>query len=473
MNIALDGQGTKHAQLTRALRAGITAGLYEQGERLPASRDFALQLGLSRNTVRTAFAQLQDEGLIQSRSGAGSVVAHRVHRMATTKSNAKAPAGSRFAARLRGIDDFSITRRASGLRYNLQYGESVLDPVALTAWRSALSKAAQLTPTSYPHPQGLEPLRQAISHFLRRHRSLSCTPDDILIVNGTQQAMALCAQVLIDEGGVVALEDPHYFAARHLFQAHGARLVYAPVDEQGLVLTGLKRHAPRLVMVTPSNQFPGGGRMSVARRLQLLEFSHAKQTWIFEDDYDSEFCFDRDRVPALRAMDAERVIYAGSFSKVIFPSLRLGYMVMPTALKSNFVRAKRVADLGSPAIEQAAMARYMDSGAFERHLRRNVKLVGERRATILDGLRKLDVFDIQDSKAGMHLVAWMPRHSRDDLDRLISDAQRCGLGLYPIQPHYHRSPAVPGLLVGYAGLSPKQIEQALGVLTTCLARLAG
>ncbi len=132
MNIALDGQGTKHAQLTRALRAGITAGLYEQGERLPASRDFALQLGLSRNTVRTAFAQLQDEGLIQSRSGAGSVVAHRVHRMATTKSNAKAPAGSRFAARLRGIDDFSITRRASGLRYNLQYGESVLDPVALT-----------------------------------------------------------------------------------------------------------------------------------------------------------------------------------------------------------------------------------------------------------------------------------------------------------------------------------------------------
>jgi GntR family transcriptional regulator / MocR family aminotransferase len=476
MFLDLDGEGPLYRQLTRALKAAVLDGRIGAGARLPATRELALELNLSRNTVRVAYEQLMAEGFFQGKVGSGSYVAQTPVAALPQKPSKLVGPQSRYAQRLRSIQDVFMGRLHRGLRFNLQYGEPIHDLTAISAWRRELSYAALHTSPNYPMTQGVPALREAVCDYLLRRRGMSCAPEDVLIVSGTQQAMALTAQVLIDAGDKVGIEDPHYFSARHVLHAYGARLVLLPTDEDGLVCKDLAKHKPKLVFVSPAHQFPGGSLMSMPRRIELLRYADKNKAWIFEDDYDSEFRYGSQPMPALSALDgAGRVIYAGSFSKVMFPSLRLGYMVMPPALRDDFVRAKRLSDLGSPAIEQVAMARYVSSGRFERHLRRVVQIARSRRKALLDGLERVGQghFSVQDSRAGMHLVAWLPYMNHAQCDRLIVYASERGLGLHPIAPHYKKPPRTPGLLLGYAALSVTEIEAAMRVLKECIKEVVG
>jgi GntR family transcriptional regulator / MocR family aminotransferase len=300
-----------------------------------------------------------------------------------------------------------------------------------------------------------------------------CDSDDVIVVHGTQQALTLLARVLVDEGDEVVVEDPCYPMITQALEAHGARLVPVPIDAEGIDCAALPDRGPRFVFVTPSHQFPGAVTMSLARRHALLEYAERHGSWIVEDDYDGEFRYDPHPVPALRSLDAgDRVAYVGTFSKVLFPALRLGYLIAPRALRDDLVIAKRLDDLGCAAIEQLAMARFMASGGFDRHLRKASAELRRRRQALLEGLaRHAPSLQVPQSVAGMHIVAWLPGWTDARLDRLIAHALERGLGLHRIGPHCFRPPPWPGVLLGFAGLSVAQLRSATALLGRCLAEL--
>jgi GntR family transcriptional regulator/MocR family aminotransferase len=384
---------------------------------------------------------------------------------------ARLPPQSRFAERLRTLEALSLAARGRKLRFDLQYGEPLLNPALLDRWRAELSQAALRTDIGYAPVQGLEALRRAVSDYLARRRGVLADPQDVLIVSGTQQALSLSAQLLLDDGACAAIEEPHYQLADRALRAYGARVLACPTDAEGLQVDALPQPAPRLIYTTPSHQFPGGAVLSQRRRSALLEYASEHQCWIFEDDYDAEFRYASRPIPALRSMDThDRVIYSGSFSKSLFPALRLGYVVCPRGLRDDFVRAKRITDLGCGAIEQAAVASLIESGRFEIHLRKATLELKRRRGALLDGLKRHAGEHVQvlDSQAGMHAVGWLPRFSYAQLEQLVELALARGLGLHPIHTCYAVKPAIPGLLFGYAGLSVSQLQTATRLLKSCL-----
>ena len=467
MYLDLDGSGPLHGQLTRALKSAMCSGSVHAGSRLPPSRLLARELGISRNTVLAAYQQLQAEGFLDGRTGSGSFVAPLPQSL---RKRADAPESAQpqsdYSRRARAFHDHASIPGLPipGVRHAFQYGVPITHPALTTAWAKALSQAAQYTSPFYPMTRGLPALREAVCDYLVRRRGISAAPEDVLIVSGTQQAAALTARVLLDPGETAAIEEPHYFALRTGLLVHGAQLHPVPVDEEGLRCDQLPHPAAKLVCVTPSHQFPSGAAMSLPRRHALLDYARIHGAWIFEDDYDGEFRYDGKPVPALRSLDdGGRVVYVGSFSKAVFPSLRMGYLLMPPSLREDFIAAKWVDDFGNPAIEQAAMARFMASGAFERHLRRTALTLRLRRETLLKGLRACGRgrLQIADSHAGMHLVVWLRNAAPAQGDALIAHARGLGLGLYPIAPFYLNPPPRAGLLMGFAGLSPLEIEQAL------------
>ncbi len=476
MHVELLGTGTLQSRLTRGLKAALLEGRWPAGARLPSTRQLARELALSRNTVQAAYDQLRAEGFIAARPGSGHVVRElglRPRRRAEPPPAVTAPP-TRFAARLRALPTAPL-RRGEGLRYDLQVGEPVTDPSLATAWRRALARAALYTPPGYPMAQGLPALREAICGHLGRRRGLVCDPADVHIVSGTQQAVSLAARVLLEEGDRVGLEDPHYFGTRHALQAHGARIVWLPVDPDGLVTQALPRRAPRLLCVTPSHQFPSGALLSPRRRIELLRYAQAHGTWVLEDDYDGEFRYDARPLASLRAMDAhDRVLYVGSFSKLLFPGLRLAYMVLPKALQHDFVLAKRWSDLGCPAIEQAALAGFIADGGFERHLRRAAMHLRARRTAFVRALQRHagPHLAVQAPAAGMHLVGWLPSFDAAACERLVSLARSHGVGVVSLAACHAKPPHAQGLLLGFAALSPKQLEAAARVLGACAHEVA-
>lgn len=477
MYLELDGNGPLYGQLTRALKGAVLGGRVGAGARLPATRVLARELDLSRNTVLAAYEQLHAEGFLVGKIGSGSFVAEiappRAER-AIARSVASGPV-ARYAKRAREIYDRIIPgRQHKGLRYNLQYGMPLTNPVLASAWRRALAHAAAHAEMDYPDPQGLPVLRAQVCDYLARRRGIVAAAEDVMIVAGTQQAFAFAADVLLDADDGLVLEDPHYRGARQLFQAHGARVTAAPVDDDGLVVAKLPARPPRLIAVTPSHQFPSGAVMSLARRLDLLDYAARRRCWIIEDDYDGEFRYDAHPLAALKSLDRHaRVIYIGSFSKTLFPSLRLGYMVLPPGLRQAFVAAKWFCDRGCPAIDQAALAQFMADGGFERHLRDASRTLKQRRHAMLEGLRRHagSAVRVADSHAGMHLVAWLDGFSGEKCERLIALAAERGLGLYSIAPYYLGKPDRQGLLLGYASLPPADIEAAMRLFGRCLSDL--
>ena len=480
MHLQLDGLGPLHGQLTRALRAAMIDGRLGSGSRLPPTRVLAREFGLARNTVLSAYDQLRAEGFISGRVGSGSYVATPLSAQQASQTTLQEdPAAIGLSARARRARRFHDHdnipgRTIPGMRHAFQYGVPLVNPALTTAWARALSHAARYTPPDYPRTQGLPALREAVCDYLARHRGIQATPEDVLVVAGTQQALSLTARVLLDAGDLAAIEEPHYSAIRTILQVHGARVRAVPVDDEGLCCGVLEDAPPRLCCVTPSHQFPAGAVMSLPRRMALLEHAERHGSWIFEDDYDGEFRYDSRPLAALRSLDGQgRVVYVGTFSKALFPALRLGYLLMPRALRRDFIAAKWLEDFGSPAIEQAALAGFMADGGFERHLRRASRALEARRAALLGGLRDCSRgrLEIVDSRAGMHLVAWLRGRSRAEGDALVALARARGLGLYSIAPYYLEPPDRAGLLMGYAGLSPLEIADALVVFSECLDAL--
>ncbi|HEX7917509.1 PLP-dependent aminotransferase family protein, partial [Rudaea sp.] len=382
MYLELDGQGPRYAQLTRGLKQAILGGRVAAHSRLPATRVLARDLDLSRNTVLAAYEQLAAEGFIEGRVGSGCYVAAidalpaAQPAKATTRTGAARAPLSRRGERIRELWDQRIPGREHiGLRYNLQYGMPMTNPQLASAWRRELAHAAAHVQADYPDPQGLFALREQICDYLARRRGILAAPEDVLVVSGAQQAFTLAAELLLDEGDSVVLEDPHYQGERQIMQASGAEIVGCRVDENGIVSAELPTQGrPKLALVTPSHQFPSGAVMSLARRMELLAWAASSGCWIIEDDYDGEFRYDARPLAALKSLDRDgRVLYFGTFSKVLFPSLRLGYIVLPPGLRDAFIGAKWLTDRGCPAIEQAALAHLMADGAFERHLRAAAK----------------------------------------------------------------------------------------------------
>ncbi len=474
MHVQLDGNGSKHEQLTRALKQAILNGQLQAGSRLPSTRALSEELGLSRNTVLRAYEQLKIERLGIVRDGAGTYVNEVKLLRSAVAFPTRVSAQSAFASRIRALPPVTLASGAPHCRYDLQYGAPLVNTRLVSAWSSALAAAAERTNTGYPDPQGLFELRESIARFLATWRGVTANPQDIVIVSGTQQALSLAARILLDAGSTSAVEDPHYQLALHGLLAHGANVVGVRTDCDGLIVDELPRDA-RLIYVTPSHQFPSAVTMSLSRRLQLLAFAEECSSWIFEDDYDGELSYSAKPIPALRSLDSgDRVMYVGSFSKMMFPSLRLAYVVCPSGLRKDLVRAKALEDLGCPAIEQVAMQSLFERGSFERHLRASVLELKRRRSTLLAGLAHHAKGRIQvvDSQLGMHVVGWLPGFDQERLNGLIALARERGVGLHSIHPYYREQPAQAGLLLGFASLFPRQIEAATKVLGECLDALA-
>jgi len=473
MQLELDDNGSLYEQLARALKRSILQGTLKPHARLPATRELAQELGLSRNTVLTAYEMLVAERLALSMKGSGTYVAASTASATTARRVvATVPAQSRYAARLRRLPPHALHRIEPTVRYDLRYGEPLFDQTLVTAWRRELSRAASRCDLNYPPSNGLRELREAVCEYVARRRGVICSPSDVLIVNGTQQAINLIARVLVDEGSGVVVEDPHYPYALRALMAHGAQIVSVETDSEGLCCEALPRQGVRMVYVTPSHQFPSGVEMSLARRLALLRYAAEQRCWIVEDDYDGEFRYEGHSTPALRSLDLEdRVLYVGTFSKTLFPALRLGYLICPPSLRADLIGAKCFDDLASAAIEQAAMASFMSSGGFERHLRKAAVELRHRRSALLSGLQQHCAEDITvtHSSAGMHVVGWLPGWPGSRMSSLVEAALTRGLGLHPIAPYYAAAPPSAGLLLGFASLSPAQLRIATRLLGESLA----
>ena len=350
--------------------------------------------------------------------------------------------------------------RMPQVRYDLQYGDPMVNTALPKTWRSHLLGAVRETTLGYPLVQGLLELREEICRYLARRRGFACSPKNVIIISGTQQALALALRVLVDEGDLAVIEDPCYKLVSDAVRAHGARVFPIPVDDQGLVCSELPAIRPSLICVSPSHQFPSGAIMSQPRREELLRYATKHSSWIIEDDYDGEFRYDTAQIPALRSLDAgERVFYVGSFSKTLFPGMRLGYLVCPTGLLEDLRRAKRYDDLGCGSIEQHALATFMHSGAFERHLRKVMLELRKRRAALIGALRRYcPEAQVNDSRSGMHMVAWLPQFTYRQLDALLLATRRRSLGVRPIHAYYANRPTTPGLLLGVASLSAAQLR---------------
>ena len=472
MYYSLDNKGALYEQIARALKREIVAGRLSAGSKLLSSRRLAVALEVSRKSVLQAYDLLCAEGLTVSRGGSGTRVASGKDPIRGPKS-VEIVLASRYARRLRSLPPLTLAGAHSGGRpkYNLLYGEPVIAPALFHSWRRKLAAAALRAGPFYPSAGGYLPLRRALADYLARRRGVICDPSDILVVGGTQQALSIVQRVLLNPGERIIVEDPHYQLALHSMLAHGARVTSVRTDAEGLVVARLPKRGARLVFVTPSHQFPSGVVMTLTRRLELLNWAQRTGSWIFEDDYDTEFHERGGALPPLRSLDlGDRVIYVGSFSKTLFPALRLGYIVCPKSLRDLLYKTKLLDDLGSPAMEQAALATFIQSGLYEKHLRKTVKELINRRRIVVEALQRLvgPRVEIGPHQNGMHFVLWLRDVDWDGLDAFMSRASSLGLGLYRLDPYYRVKPARPGFLIGYSGLSGNQLSIAVEVARTLL-----
>jgi GntR family transcriptional regulator/MocR family aminotransferase len=321
----------------------------------------------------------------------------------------------------------------------------------------------------YGAPEGSPRLREVITGYLQRARGVQCDPDQVLIVNGSQQALDLIARTLIDPDDVVVIENPNYLGAREVFLAAGARLVPGLVDAEGLNidrLPPLARRA-RLIYVTPSHQFPTGAVMPLARRLALLAWTAAHGSYVIEDDYDSEYRYEGRPIEAMQSLDRNgRVIYVGTLSKILFPALRLGYLVLPKPLVDVFRTVKHLSDRHTASLQQDVVTEFVAQGHFERHLRRTRKRNAQRRVALLRVLAREfgDTISVQGANAGLHVLAWFRNRAPEDAEEIVARAEQAGVGVYPVTPYYLDRPPAAGLVLGYAALNANEIDAGITLL---------
>jgi GntR family transcriptional regulator/MocR family aminotransferase len=469
-------------RICEAIKDQIASGLLSPGAQLPSTRALAAEWGVSRTTVTAAYEQLIAEGYLEARQGVRTRVAAGLGptREPSDPVAASAPP-DRLSAYGRRLSAFALPPRPGGDRMvaDFRYGDVAAADFPVLAWRKAVGDAVRRRRDRlrYGDPRGSVRLRTALQGYLWRARGLRCEPDQVIVVNGSQQGLDLCARLLLDPGDHVLMENPGYVLARQVFLAAGAMVTAVGVDAEGCQTAGLP--AARLAYTTPSHQFPLGSVLSVGRRRELLAWARRHGAHVIEDDYDSEFRFDIAPIPPLQAMDeAERVIYLGTVSKTLAPTLRLGYLVLPPALSTAFAKAKLLADRHASGLEQEALADLIGSGAYERHVRRVRRRNADRRAALLAALADTvgEAVTVTGADAGLHVVAWLNRVPRAEEEDLVARARALGLGLYPITPLYANAladalPATPGLVMGYACLDEEAIRRGVRMLGAVLAGL--
>jgi len=455
-----------HRQVYEGIRGAILEGRLRSGRRIPSSRALAMELAVSRLPVLTAYAQLLHEGYLEGRVGSGTFV------------SASLP------------DDLLLTRStATGLRSTTRvsppapspddgYGGlgpfrmslPALDEFPHTLWNRLVARQAHALPhaaMAYGDPAGWMPLRAAIADHLRLARAVRCEAEQILVVPGSQAALRLAAAVLLARGDRVAMEEPGYPGARAALTADGAELVPVPVDDEGMSVAALwtRGRRVRVVYVTPSHQYPLGTAMSAARRLALLEWAVARDAWVLEDDYDSEYRYVSRPLGALQGMDGhERVIYVGTFSKVLFPALRIGYLVVPSTLWSRFLHARWAFDLFPPTLYQAVLAEFLRGGHYVRHLRRMRAIYHGRRDALLGGLARHcgERLDVLNADGGLHVTMRLA-DGLDDADVVARMARR-GLTATALSSCYKGRERRSGLLLGFGGSTERRLAEAARVL---------
>ncbi|MBC7908343.1 MAG: PLP-dependent aminotransferase family protein [Rhodospirillaceae bacterium] len=454
-------------QLALALREAILAGQLAAGTRLPSTRRLASQLGLGRNTVLAAFEHLLAEGFIEARQGSGTVVA------ALPPVSPPAPRPERpLSARAALLTTIEGPR---GRRWGqfLAPGVPDLDQFPFAEWSRLLARRWRRPGRDLLVPDnaaGHPPLRHAIAQWLGRTRAIRCTAEQVMIVSGSQQALDLAARVLLDPGDQAMVEDPGYNGLKGVLRAAGAQVAPVPVDDQGFdaALGETLWPQARLAWVTPSHQFPTGVTMPLARRLALVEWARRRQGWIIEDDYDGEFRHAGPPLAALQGLDRDhRTIHLGTFSKSMFPGLRLGWLVLPEDLVAPFTAARQLADMAPPSLTQAAMADFMADGLFAQHLKRMRALYAARRIAFTDACnRHLTRFGtLTPGEAGLHSVLWLNPGADD---RAAADkAQAAGLAV-PALSEFRLIPGPPGLVLGWGSLPEDRMDGVVAKLAAAL-----
>ncbi len=460
------------AQLYGQIRRFVISGELAAGTRLPSTRELMGQLRLSRNTIVYAFERLVTEGYLESKPGSGTYVAPvhgGMHGRDTgdVRSRTRSYGQRRLSARAAVLAGARISPEySSALLRPFRPCQPAVDVFSLRTWNRARSSALR---SASEHllflndPAGLPRLRQTLCVYLRDARGVRCEPDQIIVTSGSQQALTLLASTLIDPGDAIWIEDPGYLGARAAFSAAGAKLVPIVTDEYGLAIPhATNPPSPRLIYTTPSRQFPLGTTMSLARRLALLEFARSAGAWIVEDDYDSEFRYVGRPLPSLQGMDSsgDCVIYVGSLNKVLFGSLRLGYLVVPEHLANALRTAKEVDDGACPAVDQATVAVLIEEGSFATHVRRMRALYAERRDAFLrEARRRLSgLVTFPDVEAGMDAIGWLASATDD-----TAVSRRLGANGVDAPPlsAYSMRPCEPGLLFGFTAFTLPQTLAAL------------
>jgi len=456
--------------LCARLRADIQAGRLGAGARLPSSRRLAALARAARGTVVAALEQLESEGYLFTRRRSGTFVARRA---------STGPARAAGAARIRP----RVSSSASALEPFIRFTASpqpfvtnlpALDLFPTAIWSRVMARRVRrssMRDLTGCDVSGYWPLREAVADYLRRSRAVNCATEQVVIVSGVQDALATIARLLVDPGERVLMEDPGYTGARRAFAAAGARVGCVPVDGDGMTIPR-RSGVPRLVYVTPAHQFPLGATMTYERRLGLLEWARATAAFIVEDDYDSEYRYGGQPLPALQGLDVhDRVIFIGSFNKLLFPSLRLGYLVVPPALIEPLVALRSAMGLHAPALGQAVLCDFITGGHLFRHVRRMRRVYAARRAALVDAVDSLlrGVLQLSDSEAGLQVPGRLL--VRLDSQLVAAEAATNGVLVTPLSRYARRPIAADGLLLGFAAIDEREIRSGAARLAHAVDRL--
>ena len=457
--------------LYAALRADILAGRLRPGSRLPATRDLAGQYRLSRGTVLSAFEELKSEGYLHGSAGSGTYVSSVLpeHLLQVTTqhsqerpSQKQTPPLSVYGLRVQPFPNLE-SRPTRAFRANLP----ALDLFPAQIWTRLAER--RLRHLSIPQLLGCDtmgylPLRTAIAAYLNASRGTQCEPEQVMIVSGTQEALDLAGRMILNPGDSVCMEDPGYPGAAMAFEALGAKICPVSVDHEGMRIPSARK--TKLVYITPGHQFPLGVTMSLARRLQLLDWARRSRALIFEDDYDSEFRYSGRPVPALQGLDRQGlVLFAGTFSKVLFPGLRIGYLVLPSDLIDSFAAAKSVLNRHAPPFEQTVLCDFMVEGHFERHLRRMREVYSERLSTLLDAARRklAGLLQLSDVEAGLQTVGWLQQGIKSKAARRAAELRKVEVTPLLVERQ--------GLQLGFAAVNPQEIKRGVHQLAVALEQL--
>jgi GntR family transcriptional regulator / MocR family aminotransferase len=486
---APNDRGQRGRKLYDEIKASIMNGIYAPGSRMQSTRACATERGLSRSTVSLVYEQLASEGFIETIAGASSRVAIGMRdsdsltvrqrcTTTTTGSRHRRVQLSSFGDRIAASLPKQLAQLSSGC-IDFAYGPVSGKDFPTAAWRKASGQVELERPdrVAYEDPRGDLSFRQALRAYLARARGLNCEVEQIIVVNGSQQAIDLCARLLLNPGDSVAVENPGYRIAHQAFEAMGAHLRGIDVDAHGMMTDQLAQASGRLAYVTPTHQYPLGGLLTVARRRQLLAWAHSNQAWIIEDDYDSEYRYTVRPEPTLKSMDEnERVIYVGTFSKTLSPQLRLGYMIVPHDLASLFAATKQLVDRHSAVAPQRTLALLLENGIYERHVRR-IRRIQHNKCTVLLAALNHHLgqrVSVQGTAGGLHVVVWVHAIPQIEEQVLIKLSLKQKVLVYPIDAMYlgaqksSSRPRCAGFVMGYATLDEEQINQGVRRLNSAI-----